>query len=276
MKHTAFYLNWNGYNLHVQEWTPEHAPKAHILLVHGQSDHSGRYEHVARFFNNMHIAVSAIDLYGHGKSEGKRGHIPAFSNYLDQVDLLIDEVQKKNPGSPVFLYGHSMGGAISLAHSVQRPGKVQGYIATSPWLKLAFDPPAWRIALGKMVAKILPALSQSAQLDAGLLAHPAEVAAAYRADPLVHGKITPAAFLSIVDTVEQLLNYKGVLERQVLVVHGTGDKITDHKASEAFCRNHPNATYVELSGLYHEMHNEIEYEELLHIIINWIDKELLK
>ncbi|HCK22306.1 MAG TPA: alpha/beta hydrolase, partial [Bacteroidetes bacterium] len=71
MKHTAYYLNWKGHNLHVQEWMPADHPKAHIALIHGQSDHSGRYAHVATFFTERQMAVSAIDLVGHGKSQGK-------------------------------------------------------------------------------------------------------------------------------------------------------------------------------------------------------------
>ncbi|KRP08434.1 MAG: hypothetical protein ABR95_03060 [Sphingobacteriales bacterium BACL12 MAG-120813-bin55] len=274
MKHTAYYLNWKGHNLHVQEWMPADHPKAHIALIHGQSDHSGRYAHVATFFTERQMAVSAIDLVGHGKSQGKRGHVAAFTDYLDQADLLLNDVLTKTPECPVFLYGHSMGGLITLAHSINRSGKVRGYIATSPWLRLAFDPPAWRIQLGKLVAKVFPALSQPVELDAGLLAHPPEVARAYTADPLVHGKITPAAFLAIVDKGEQLLQHQGALQLPMLVVHGSGDKITDHSASALFCENHSNVDYVELTGLYHEMHNETEQDELFHIIDNWIIKQL--
>lgn len=141
------------------------------------------------------IAFIAIDLIGHGKSAGARGHVLSFSEYTESVDMLLDEAEKLFPDVPVFVYGHSMGGNIVLHHAFVTTRNIKGYIVTSPWIKLAFEPPAWKVALGKTVKSIFPALLQPTGLDASLISHDEEVVEKYKNDKLVHGKISASGFL---------------------------------------------------------------------------------
>jgi acylglycerol lipase len=272
MVHSTYFKSWKQRNIYFQEWMPEQAPVAMIGILHGQSDHSSRFSHVAAFFTHHGYGVMAIDLIGHGRSEGKRGHVDRFDDYLDLADELIRAMMEKSD-KPIYLYGHSMGGLIALAHASNRSGRIKGYIVTSPLLRLAFDPPAWRIKLGRMVMKLIPDLVQPATLDVGFISHSEEEQQKYKADKLVHGKITPAAFFGILDAGEALLKAPHAIHTPVLAIHGTGDKITDHTATRELAAGNPSwITHVEFSGLYHEIHNEPERDELFQTELSWIEK----
>ena len=71
--------------LYFQQWMPPAAPKAAIVLVHGLGEHCHRYQTLAAHLNNNAIALSSMDLPGHGQSKGKRGHINSFEDYQDAV-----------------------------------------------------------------------------------------------------------------------------------------------------------------------------------------------
>ena len=102
----------DGISLYQQCWLPESACRAVVVVIHGFNEHSGRYARLAADLNNQGYAVYSIDLRGHGKSEGPRAWIASFDEFLDDVQILLDRVAQQQPGKPVFLFGHSMGGLI--------------------------------------------------------------------------------------------------------------------------------------------------------------------
>lgn len=272
--HTFEWPHSKNYTLHAKSWERSDDPFGTIGIVHGQSDHSGRYAHVADVLSSHHYAVMKIDLPGHGKSGGKRGHVDTFSDYLEAVDTLVNEMQKWHPGKPAYLYGHSMGGNVVLNYALTGKLKVNGIIATSPWLRLAFEPPKWKTALGKIVRNIIPGLQQPTGLDADLLSHVDEVNQAYKNDPLVHGKISSAAFFEISDHGNYIMDHAQDFILPIFLAHGNADKITDHTASRELAAKRPDIiTYKEFEGLYHEMHNEAEKEALFTEILHWLNKQ---
>ena len=277
MKHEIYEWNDNGVVLFAQSWTPELAPIALICHIHGQSDHSSRFAHVAEFFVKNNIAFFAIDLVGHGKSTGKRGHISKFNDYLENVELLKDEAIKRFPGLPLFIYGHSMGGTIVLTQAYFSRDKVAGYIVTSPWIQLAFEPSKLKVALGSMVKEIFPGLTQPTGLDANLISHDATEVEKYKIDPLVHGKITTGAYFEIKKYGAALLTNAHKLRYPVLLMHGSGDQITSSEASRQLAEKRSDLiTYKEYAGLYHELHNEPERDMVFNDILNWINAIIKK
>lgn len=274
MHQTYEWRNKKGQRIFGQSW---HAtePKALICHIHGQSDHSSRFAHVADYFNRKQISFFSADLVGHGKSEGVRGHVNHFHEYIETVDLLLTEAKKIFPGLPVFVYGHSMGGNICINHAFNTQEQIKGYIITSPWIRLAFEPPAWKIALGKTVKSIFPSLLQPTGLDPSLISHDKEVVQRYVDDKLVHGKISASAFFEILTNGKSILLNAGRLHYPILLMHGTGDALTDHKASREFAAMRPDLiTYKEFEGLYHEMHNEPEQQQIFDTIYQWIIQKL--
>lgn len=273
MQHsTGKQLNKKGQSIFTQTWTSEAAPKAVICHIHGQSDHSSRFEHVAQYFVDHGIYFFAADLLGHGYSDGVRGHVNHFSEYLETVDILYNEATSLYPDVPVFIYGHSMGGNIVINHAFQNNVKVAGYIATSPWIRLAFEPPAWKVKLGKTVKSFLPALLQPTGLNPELISHDKAVVEKYRKDKLVHGKISAAGFFEILTNGKAILEKAEQLHYPLFIVHGTEDQLTDHNASREFAAMRPDLiTYKEFHGLFHEMHNEPEKQQLFDVILQFIN-----
>ena len=128
----------DGIQLFVRENIPPQY-RGIICIVHGFGEHGGRYAHVADFFNKQGYAVLAIDNRGHGKTEGKRGHTPSFDSYLDDIDVFLTETKQRLKDVPMFLYGHSMGGNLTLNYVIRRkPTILRGLVVTGPWIRLAF------------------------------------------------------------------------------------------------------------------------------------------
>jgi alpha-beta hydrolase superfamily lysophospholipase len=258
-----------------QSWSPPTTARAVICLIHGQGEHSSRYVHVAEFLLQQHIAVLTCDLVGHGKSGGLRGHVRRFEDYVAHVDLLIAEAGKLFPATPLFVYGHSMGGAIALTHACKATEAVKGYIITSPWIRLAFEPPAWKVMLGKAVKNIYPAMQQPTGLDAAKISHDVVEVKKYREDVLNHDKISASAFFEIFSNGKNILNRADVLRLPILLLHGTGDGLTSHLASRELAALRKDLiTYYEFEGLYHELHNEFERLNILQTILLWLEQQI--
>ena len=137
--------------IYYQTWTPSGAPKAILVIVHGQGDHSGRYVHTAEYFVRNGHSVWAYDCRGHGKSAGGRGHVDSFSDYLADNDRLIRIAKEQDPSKKIFLIGHSLGGLVVIRYAERKAGELNGLIATSPLLRLRMKVPAWKKFIGRML-----------------------------------------------------------------------------------------------------------------------------
>lgn len=276
MKHEE--LKWkssDGLDIYGQYWAPDGTPEAVICLVHGMGEHSSRYAHVADFFINKNIALISYDHRGHGKSGGKRGHTPSYDLLLDGVTDLINKANEIFPGAPQFLYGHSMGGNVVVNYAIRKKPSVKGIILSGPYLRLAFNPPAFKVALGKFAASIFPGLQQPTGLDATAISQDKAVVDAYINDPLVHDKISAGFFVNVHGAGEWAMEHASELELPTLIFHGTADRLTSHKASEEFARSiNGHATLKLWEGLYHETHNEAEKQQVFEHIYGWIEQHL--
>lgn len=263
----------DGLNLKGKNWLPDDEPKKIICLVHGHGEHIGRYEAFANHFVGQGIAVFAVDLRGHGQSEGKRGHAPSYDLLLSDVEELIKAARLAYNDTPILLYGHSMGGNIVGGFILQNNMKeLEAAILSSPWIKLAFDPPVAQVRLAKWVRKILPAITQHSKLDAHLLSRDPLVVSTYQNDPLVHDLISPSLFLSVLKGGQHMLDKAHGLKLRTLVMHGDEDKITSAASSREFAEK-GKADFKLWQGLKHEPHNEPEKQQVLQFVTDWILKK---
>jgi alpha-beta hydrolase superfamily lysophospholipase len=273
MEKTTTIAAKDGIELFIRSWIPPQY-KAIIALVHGFGEHSGRYQHVADFLNQRGYAVVALDLRGHGKSGSKRGHSPSNDTTYDDVELFIRHA-KTTCGEtlPLFLYGHSMGGNFILNTILRRHTEgVTGLVTTGPLVSLAFKPKPIMLFLGKTLRSIAPTFSQPGGVQTQYLSHDPAVVQAYIDDPLVHGTITTAAGMNLLESSEYLNTYEGTMPIPTLMMHGTEDFLTYQPASEAFAnRVKGDITYRKWVGLYHEIHNEPEKMQVLEEIAVWLD-----
>ena len=277
MKNDTYTWNVGGEEQFAQSWRAD-APKATIALVHGMGEHSGRYaHHFAPFFTERGFDILAFDHLGHGQTTGKRGHCPGgYDAVLDSVDHLYHQARSLfGADRPLFVYGHSMGGNVVLNHALRRAPEIAGLVASAPMLRLAFEPPKWKMALGKKMIRIMPSFTENTGLDSVAISRdPAEVEA-YENDPLVHSKISAAFSIPFFEAGEWAIEHAGDSTIDTLVLHGTGDQLTSAEGTKAFARNGNEHVSIQLfDGLYHELHHEPEHEEVLTIVADWMDERI--
>jgi alpha-beta hydrolase superfamily lysophospholipase len=264
----------DGKKLYLRQW-PSEKTKAIVALVHGLGEHSGRYEHVARYLNENGYALAAFDQRGHGHSGGKRGHFSSIEQALDDIGLFLEEVKKEYPDLPLFLYGHSMGGNLSLNYLLRRKPDITGAIITGPWIRLPSPPSPLLLAFARLMSRVYPSFCNDNGLKTAHLSHDPAVVKAYEEDPLVHSKITAGAFVLLSEAAQWLESFRGEVPAPVLLMHGEADQITGADGSKAFARHAGGP--VEYRGwpeLYHEIHNEPEQAEVLEFIVEWLNKHL--
>ena len=279
MQHSEY--TWGsktGQKVFGQSWLVEN-PKAVVGIIHGMGEHSGRYNYMVDALNAAGISVVSYDQMGHGKTEGKRGHVANYDILLGSVGELSSKMMELVPAKPTFLLGHSMGGNVLINYLLRRNPKINGAIVSAPWLKLAFDPPALQVKLGKFVSGFLPGLVQSTKLDVKTISRDPKEVKRYMDDPLVHDKISTAFFVGVHDAGEWALQHVADLKVPMLLYHGTADKLTSYEASKAFANKAGSkVTFQSLDGYYHESHNEApeDRQKVLTMIIDWINGHLSK
>jgi acylglycerol lipase len=258
-----------------QGW-PVQAPAGVVVLVHGVHEHSGRYRHVAERLWKARYAVYAVDHPGHGRSPGTRGNIDSMAAAVRGVGMLARLAGQRHPDVPLFVYGHSLGGLIALQYLTGTPDeRIRGGVLSAP----ALDTSA-ATGAQKLVALLLSRLLPDAGVthgDLNTISRDQEVVQAFRADVRNYtGKIrarTGAEILLAVSAMPQRLTS---LTLPLLVLHGSADRLVPPAASE-LVRAHagsPDLTVKIYDGLYHELHNEPEQQEVLDGIVAWLDAHL--
>ncbi len=274
MKHKEFFLKKYHKQIFAQCWTPDN-PKAVVLLVHGFGEHSGRYaDFVVPRLTKQGFAAFAYDNIGHGKSTGKRGDCESYEQLMAILNDAYDETRERFLELPVFLYGHSLGGNLVVNYTLRIEPAVRGTIASSPYLRLAFKPPMWKMSIGKFFYKIAPSITLSAGLNVNHLTRDKAEVTKYKNDPLVHDKVSPMYSFPIMEAGEWAIANADHLKTPLFVAHGTGDKVTSHIASEEFANGSPKATIQLFDGGYHEMHNDLLKEDFMKALIDWMNKQL--
>ncbi|MBV6646189.1 MAG: lysophospholipase [Cyclobacteriaceae bacterium] len=263
----------DGVRLHTRFWTVEN-PIGVVCLIHGFGEHIGRYHHVVAHFKNHRWSVFGVDLRGHGLSEGSKGHAPSYDILLEDIEELIKCARAEYTDLPIVLLGHSLGGNLVLNYTISRNvNELTGFVASSPWLKLAFEPPAWKVKLGAIAAKILPSLKQPNGLNAIHLSKDPEVVKAYQTDPLVNYKISAGLFDMITQKGHYAINNADKIKLPGLVYHGSSDQIISIEGTKSLVEKvGKHIDWVEWENVYHEPHNDIEQEQILKSITDWLDK----
>jgi len=262
----------DGVRLHVRSWMPAGVPRGVVCIVHGMGEHGGRYAYVASALVRAGFAVYAVDQRGHGLTPGKRGHAPSAERLALDAARFVGMAGARHTGLPIVLYGHSMGGNVALSCAIRCRPPIAGLVLTSPWLRLAFDPPRAKLRIGRIAAKVWPKLTMSTGLGRALYRN-VEQQAADRKDPLLHNRISAAMFFSIRDEGERLLREaRQKLRVPVLLLHGTDDVVTSFAASRELAESlQGRCEFVPWEGGWHELHNDVDRDEVLERIIGWID-----
>lgn len=262
--------------LHYRAWEAV-TPRSAILVVHGLAEHGGRYEKFGHDLAAAGHSVFALDLRGHGDSDGRRGHVRRFDQLLQDVDRFRREVQGMVPlETPIFLLGHSLGGLIALRYLEEYSPDFRGAVLSAPWLATALPIPHWKIGLAQVLTKIAPSLPMRAPVPPEYLSHDPAVAEAYRSDPLVHERITPRMFTEISSAMGLVFQRADRIGVPLLFLLPGGDRITDPQRTRALARSihQVEVTMRLFPDAYHELFNEVDRSLVLTELRAWLAARL--
>ena len=267
---TGTFTTKDGLDLLTRTWVGDGVPTRGMLIVHGLAEHSGRWDHVARFFAERRYAVASFDLRGHGMSGGTKGHVGSFNDFVDDLEGIVDSGLVRTD-LPWVLYGHSLGGLISTYYLAEDRPHPDAALVSAPALKA--DVPGALRAAAQVLGRIAPKVAMSNPIDGGQLSRDEAVGEAYFADPLVYPKATMRFGLEMFNAQDHIGSMIEAIDTPTLVIHGADDSLVPPSASAPLASVDGVERKV-YPGLRHELHNEPEQAQVLSETAAWLDSAL--
>lgn len=251
----------------VRLWRADGA-RAEVVLVHGIADHTGRYERVGRLLSEAGFSVRGADLPGWGASGGRRGELRDWVHYLDQVQMLMEEV--KATEKPTVLLGHSMGGLIALEYAISERPPPDLLVLSAPALR---GGTRRQRRLAAVLSRVVPFVSLPQGVRGNQLSRDPAVGEAYFNDPLVHTSATVGFGHRMFEAMDRTRAASGRLQVPTLVLHGDHDSIVPSTCTVAL-GSLPMVDRRRYPGLRHELFNEPEGPEVVGDVIEWLSDHL--
>lgn len=250
----------DGTNLVVMDWPLQKGPvRGVVLIVHGLGEHAWRYDALAQELNNWGFAVRGYDQFGHGESMGQRGALPSDDRLLQDLAEVVDESRARmHDSTPLIVLGHSMGGLVAARFVALGMRRLEGLVLSSP----ALDP-----GLGlfqKLLLAILPPLAPNLRVSNGLnpvyISHDPQVVARYKADPLVHDRVSARLAAFIAHGGSATIASAPSWTLPTLLLYAGADKLVNPAGSRAFASAAPPGVVTSrcFDALYHELFNEAQ------------------
>jgi alpha-beta hydrolase superfamily lysophospholipase len=267
-----------GLDLYYQSWHPGGEVKGILAIVHGLGGHSGLYKTIVEHLLPKEYAIYGFDLRGHGRSSGQRGYINTWAEFRNDLQSFLNLIQQQQPGCPIFLLGHSMGGVIALdytLHYVQNKSELSGVIAFAPSIGQV-GVPLSRVVLGKLLSQVWPRFSLNIGLDFSAGSRDQKILNSYTQDKLRHTLATARLSTEFFTTVDWIHTHAEKWQIPLLILHGGADRIALPAGSATFYQNvtYPDKLRIEYPGGYHDLHYDINYVEVITDLVNWMDKHL--
>jgi len=272
-----FFKTRDGQELYFQTYLPE-KKKGVLIVLHGLAEHSGRYSFLVDYFAKKGWALYLMDQRGHGRSPGPRWYAARFEDLVDDLEALVQEVRRREPKLPLFLVAHSFGGQVAVNYLARQPKELSGAILSAPNLKIAMPVSGLKKFFGHLASRFLPSFLVPNDLDASWVSRDPEVVKAYGSDPLVGHQISLKLGLLILANVEKVIGLAPKIDLPILLLHGEADKITSIEGTRRFFEKLKvkDKQFKTYPGLYHEIFNEIERDEVFSDIDDWLEKRLPK
>ncbi|MDJ0708540.1 MAG: alpha/beta hydrolase [Leptolyngbyaceae cyanobacterium MO_188.B28] len=261
--------------LYYQCWRPSDQRRAILIIVHGLGGHSGLFNNLVDCLVPQGFEIYGFDLRGHGRSPGQRGHLNAWAEFREDLRRFIHWVDAHTPSLPCFLLGHSLGGAIALDYSLHFPNGLQGVIATAPAVgKVGVSP--IRMVIGRILSCLWPSFSLDTGIAQGACSRDPAVVEAYAQDPLRHTKGSARLVTEFLTTTAWIQSHIANLQTPVLILHGGADQVTSSEGSCAFFQQITlsDKERREYPESYHELHNDLNHQEVLADLSNWLERHL--
>jgi alpha-beta hydrolase superfamily lysophospholipase len=262
----------DGTRLHVRTW-PVDQPRIWLAIAHGLGEHSGRYESLARAMSGYRIGCYAVDLRGMGRSQGRRGHLGRWQDWVEDYACFYQTVLEDAGGMEVVPLGHSFGGLVVVSAVLFGAVNPSRFVLSNPAFRAAVEVPSWKLQLGRAASRLLPALTMANEVDPALISRDQSVVEAYRNDPLVHDRISARLFVEWSSASRQALDRAAEIEVPFLLIVGSHDRLIDPQGAADFSSrataDHSMRLYP---GRYHEPFNDLGAEEVFADLAGWLEQ----
>ncbi len=277
IEHTGQFTGRENTRLFYQNWQAQH-PRGVVVIAHGIGEHGGRFRNLIDCMQDDGITFYALDHRGHGRSQGKKGHINSFGDYTADLQTFIQLVREETPGLPLILLGHSMGGTIACQYAMDYPATIDALILSSAGLIQAVKVPIWKKTLAALLANLIPELSMPTGLASSALSHDQQVVDDYVNDPLVHDLVSARWYMEFSRAGAECLQRAGELTMPLLIIHGSADAIVDPQGSRQVTEkasSRDKQLFI-FDGLYHETMNELspDREKVLETVRSWVIRQV--
>ena len=272
-------IGFEGRELFFQSWRPDGVPRAAIAIVHGGVEHSSRYQSLVDSLVEKGFALAGLDLRGHGRSKGKRGHVMDWNEIREDMSCYLTKVQKEFPGTPLYAYGNSMGATIILDYGARHSPALSGAILAGAGIAQALDAARGRRALffaAWALSALWPSLSLKARLDLSSLIRDPEVLEEYLHDPLILSTVSARFGAEMMKTIAWVRAHPSDWKLPVLMLYGSEEIFASMDEIREFfgglgCEDKELIIY---EGAYHALHCDLQREQVFSDIESWIDKRL--
>ncbi len=265
--------SFDGLDLYALQWPSNERPEAVVAFVHGHGDHCRRYDDWFSKLTNQNISVLTFDYRGHGRSQGRRGVIHRFDDFLKDVTLLHEKAKALFPGIPVVLYGHSLGATVVLSYILKSVTPPELAIASSPWLQLNKPPGELLSAIIKIGNLVAPFITFKTGLRSSDFSNLEDSCEKREKDEFVHNRISPRLFLEVEKEVQWIMTHFTEIETPLLLMQGRDDLIMDRIATRKLYEGSPGQiNYREWKYAEHQLHNSERSDEVMDFMIDWTKK----
>jgi alpha-beta hydrolase superfamily lysophospholipase len=272
--HESFFKGTGNLELYSQQWQPDEKPRAVLVIVHGVGDHSGRYMNLIHPLTTHGYAVYGYDMRGHGRSQGQRVHINRWSEYREDLDTFLSLIRGQEAGIPIFLYGHSMGALVVLDDLLHQPKGLQGAIVSGAPIEPAGVAKPYLVAIARLLSGILPRFTLNLGLDSTALSRDPGVVKAFDTDPLVSRVASVRWGTESLATIAWVKAHVSETTLPILLVHGEADRLNLASGTRYLFNTmtHADKTMLLYPGAYHDPHNDLDHEKVVHDIMDWLDR----
>ena len=245
-----------------------------LLIVHGTSEHGGRYRHVAQEAVRRGWEVIVPDMRGHGKSRGVPVHVDSFEEYLEDLDTLFQYFEL-NPDRTAVM-GHSFGGLITARYVQTRSTRPAALVLLSPLLGLRVKINPLSCFLGKCMMYVAPRTRFQSTVPVEYTTRNERVLGLRVKDQYLHGSVTAAWFFEMKSALDKVWREVSELVVPVLALQAGDDMIVEPSATAPWLSKtgSTDRSFKLLEGRYHELLNEPDWRQTLAQVLNWLDLRL--
>jgi lysophospholipase len=250
--------------------------RAVLIIVHGMSEHGGRYVRLQRELANAGFASFAYDQRGFGQSTGQRTYAKHYTDFINDLQAVVKSVQYAHPGTPIILIGHSFGGLVVSDFCLDFASEIDGIILSAPAYQFV-PPPLMLHFLGIILNYFFPTIHIRYPSDANKLSHDKEICNVFQADPLVQRHGTPKFYHALLEMNARVQRRTHEISVPTLILQGTSDTIVNPQGAQTLYdkMQSENKRLIFYEGFYHEPFNEIGRERVVADVVDWLN-HLLK